>query len=99
MFSHKNRKDNVGQFFSKHFLHSLDKISFEIMTLLQNIYFFLVRVLLSHIHTLTLLFNLTQMKMINLFPPPENNNLFQEACGIVGTTAVNTFVGNHWATG
>ena len=38
------------------------------------------------------------MNMTNLSPPLENMNFIQEACGMVGTPAVTTFVGNHWAT-
>ena len=42
--------------------------------------------------------NYTQMKMINLSPPPKNMNFIREACGTVGTPAVPVFVGNLLAT-
>ena len=55
--------------------------------------------LYSYIYISTLLSNYTQMKMINLSPPPENMNMIQRACSIVGMPAVTAFVGHLWATG
>ena len=97
-FSHKNPKENVGKFFFKFFLHSLENFFLEIMTLLLNLCFVKENCFYSYIHISTLLFSYTQMKMINLSPPPENMNSIQEACGIVGMLVVTAFVGNHWAT-
>ena len=48
----------------------------------------------SDIYFSILLFNYTQMKMINLSSPPENMNSIREACSIVGTPAITAFVGN-----
>ena len=66
-------------------------------TFIKLVYFY-ENCFFSYIHNSTLLLNYTQKKMTNLSPPPENMNLIQEACGIVGTPAVTAFAQNHWAT-
>ena len=53
----------------------------------------------SNIHTSTLLFNYTQMKMAYLSPPPQNMNLIRKVYYSLGNNSRTSFVGNHWATG
>ena len=50
----------------------------------------------SYIHILPLVFHYTQMMMINVPYSPENMNLIQKVCGIIGSLAVTAFDGTHY---
>ena len=80
------------------FLHSIEKISFEIMTLYKTPFFLQEICSYSYIDILTMFFNYTQMKMTYLSGHPPNMNSIGEVCDRLGTDSLTSFVGNHWAT-
>ena len=82
----------------KYFIHSLEKIRFEVRKLSYNLSSFEKKIFYSYIYISTMLFNYTRMKMANLSPTP-NMSSIGEVCDRHSQTFLTSFVGNHWATG
>ena len=90
---------NVGKLFVQYFfLHSLEKFSLEVRTLILNLYF-LGENAFTHTFTFEPCYLITHMKMAHLSWTSPNMSSIGEVPDRLSKTLLMSLVGNHWATG